>query len=73
MKSLFSAALAPIGLAWGLAERHLWVSMALVTALALVGWMIGRPMATLGFSFVLGVLLMRADAILAGPTPAPLA
>jgi hypothetical protein len=67
--SIFSALLAPVGIAWRLAESRIWLTIGVLAACAAASWALGRPMATLGFCFLLGIMLMRVDAVVAKPVP----
>lgn len=67
VRSGISAALAPIGALWRLAESRLWISIGLLGLVALATWQIGKPMWTLAPVFLISLLLMRADFVRAAP------
>ncbi len=74
MGKLFVLLWSPVAAAWAFMEGQLWLSLAALAALTVGTAMMGMPAVAGAFALLLGILLMRADAILAPPAaPVPLA
>jgi hypothetical protein len=69
LNKIFALLLAPVSMTWAVMESQLWLSLAVLTALTVGCGYIGQAALSGTFALLLGMLLMRADAILA-PAPA---
>jgi hypothetical protein len=62
----------PVAMTWSFMESHLWLSLAALAALTVGPALIGQAALSGSFALLLGMLLMRTDAILAPAAAAPM-